>query len=100
MELRKCIRYLVEHEDVAAELGANGQRFAREVLSVECFVQRVVDLIGPCKLKVARSRRILAVAVAGCNGTYAGGFSIATQISSPSRRGLARPDVLLAFLLR
>lgn len=45
-ELRKCIRYLVENPDVAAELGANGQRFAREVLSVECFVQRAVDLIA------------------------------------------------------
>lgn len=46
VELRKCIRYLVEHPDVAIELGANGQRFAREVLSVECFVQRAVDLIS------------------------------------------------------
>jgi glycosyltransferase involved in cell wall biosynthesis len=45
-ELRKCIRYLVENADVAAELGAHGQRFAREVLSVECFVQRAVDLIA------------------------------------------------------
>jgi glycosyltransferase involved in cell wall biosynthesis len=46
VELRKCIRYLVEHPKVAAELGANAQRFAREVLSVECFVQRAVDLIA------------------------------------------------------
>jgi glycosyltransferase involved in cell wall biosynthesis len=45
-ELRKCIQYLVENPDVATELGANGQRFAREVLSVECFVQRAVDLIA------------------------------------------------------
>lgn len=45
-ELRKCIRYLVENPDVAAELGAHGQRFAREVLSVECFVRRAVDLIA------------------------------------------------------
>ena len=48
-ELRKCIRYLVENPDVATELGANGQRLARDVLSVECFIQRAVDLIGPCK---------------------------------------------------
>jgi glycosyltransferase involved in cell wall biosynthesis len=45
-ELRNCIRYLVENPDVATKLGANGQRFAREVLSVECFVQRAVDLIA------------------------------------------------------
>ncbi len=48
-ELRKCIRYLVENPDVATELGANGKRFAREVLSVECFVQRAVDLIAQAK---------------------------------------------------
>jgi glycosyltransferase involved in cell wall biosynthesis len=46
VELRKCIRYLVEHPDVAAELGVSGQRFARAVLSVECFVQRASDLIA------------------------------------------------------
>lgn len=46
VELRKCIRYLVEHRDVAAELGANGQRFVRAVLSVEHFVERAVNLIS------------------------------------------------------
>lgn len=46
VELKKCIRYLVEHRDFAAELGANGQRFAREVLSVECFVERAANLIA------------------------------------------------------
>jgi len=45
VELRKCICYLVEHRDIAAELGANAQRFARELLSVERFVERAVQLI-------------------------------------------------------
>lgn len=44
-ELRKCICYLLEHRDVAATLGANAQRFARELLSVELFVERSVALI-------------------------------------------------------
>lgn len=50
VDLRKCISYLVEHPGVAAELGANGRRLAGEVLSVECFVQRAVDLIAQTKL--------------------------------------------------
>jgi glycosyltransferase involved in cell wall biosynthesis len=44
-ELRKCICYLVEHRDIAAELGSNAQRYARELLSVERFVERAVNLI-------------------------------------------------------
>lgn len=46
LELRKCICYLLENRDVAASLGANAQRFAREVLSIELFVQRAVRLVA------------------------------------------------------
>ena len=45
VELRKCIRYLLENHEVAARLGANAQRFVREVLSIELFVERSVRLV-------------------------------------------------------
>jgi glycosyltransferase involved in cell wall biosynthesis len=46
VELRKSICYLLQHRDVADDLGANGQRLVREVLSVEHFVDRAVGLVS------------------------------------------------------
>ncbi len=48
-ELKKCICYLVEHRDTAARLGIRGQRFAREILSVELFVKRATQLVAAAR---------------------------------------------------
>jgi glycosyltransferase involved in cell wall biosynthesis len=44
-ELRKCIQYLLENGSVAATLGAQGQYFVREVLSMELFVERAKRIV-------------------------------------------------------
>jgi glycosyltransferase involved in cell wall biosynthesis len=43
-ELRCAIRYLLEHPDVAAEMGERGRRVAENVLSLDQFLARVVRL--------------------------------------------------------
>lgn len=43
--LRNAIVYLLREREVASELGENAQRFAREVLSLELFVQRAAYLV-------------------------------------------------------
>lgn len=43
--LRRSIEYLLAHPDLATELGNQGARIAREVLSIERFTERVVRLV-------------------------------------------------------
>jgi glycosyltransferase involved in cell wall biosynthesis len=43
--LAAAIRYLLDHPDVAAEMGANGRRLASERMAVEHFAQRIAALI-------------------------------------------------------
>jgi glycosyltransferase involved in cell wall biosynthesis len=43
--LRNAIVYLLREREVASELGENAQRFARELLSLELFVQRAAYLV-------------------------------------------------------
>jgi glycosyltransferase involved in cell wall biosynthesis len=43
--MRRGIRYLLEEPDVANDLGAQGRRFAQEMLSLELFVERAVRLV-------------------------------------------------------
>lgn len=50
IELRKCINYLIGQPDVAEMLGANARRFACEVLSIELFVERSINLIRQAQL--------------------------------------------------
>jgi glycosyltransferase involved in cell wall biosynthesis len=40
-DLERAIRYLLEHSDVAADMGKRGRRVAEEVFSLDQFVARV-----------------------------------------------------------
>jgi glycosyltransferase involved in cell wall biosynthesis len=43
-ELRRAVQYLLEHPDVAADMGKRGRRVAEDVLSLDQFLARVVRL--------------------------------------------------------
>jgi glycosyltransferase involved in cell wall biosynthesis len=43
--LRRSILYLLQERDFAASLGAQAQRFAREILSVDAYTERAVRLV-------------------------------------------------------
>ena len=43
--LRRSILYLLQERDLAASLGAQAQRFAREILSVDAYTERALRLI-------------------------------------------------------
>jgi glycosyltransferase involved in cell wall biosynthesis len=45
-ELRDMIQYLLDHPEVAEELGRNGRRVAEEYFSLEAFVQRYAAILG------------------------------------------------------
>ena len=44
--MRRSIQYLLEQRNVAADLGAQAQHFAREMLSLELFVERAARLVA------------------------------------------------------
>jgi glycosyltransferase involved in cell wall biosynthesis len=44
-ELRRAIRYLLAHPEVAAELGANGRRVADACFTLDAFVMRFAAAI-------------------------------------------------------
>lgn len=61
--LRRTIHYLLEQRDVALQLGMQAQLFAREMLSVELFVERAVRLV-----KAAREGDVIYPNI--LSGTY------------------------------
>ena len=44
--MRRSIQYLLDHPDLAREMGQRGQQVAREVLSLDRFVERAVRLVA------------------------------------------------------
>jgi glycosyltransferase involved in cell wall biosynthesis len=58
--LRATISYLLRERDVALDVGAQAQHYAREVLSLELFVERAVCLVTAAKAGQSVSQDLLA----------------------------------------
>lgn len=65
--LRGSIRYLLRERDVAAGLGAQAQRFAREVLNLEIYTQRALLLVTAAWRGEAINQQLLSNAQRGRN---------------------------------
>ena len=89
-ELKKCICYLVEHRDTAARLGIRGQRFAREILSVELFVKRATQLVAAARTVCPFIPRYSMRVLFQSETSETGGAFVANELAAVHSRRLHR----------